>query len=123
MSTKSKQPCETISQKTRNSRCSIFDIRSKVAAPAGYSVPGRERGEIGGQIDAAYKVRGLEPGSPEMRKWKCPFAAPSKSRGEVDISFLGANQVKRAFSPSCTAEPHPGGEFARGLLGRREGMR
>jgi len=81
-----------------------FAVTQPAPAPTGYKVVGRERGPSGGKVDATYKVRGPEPVPAEVQTWKCPLTALNESKAEVDVGFLGLNDVKRAFSVSCTAE-------------------
>lgn len=81
-----------------------FDVVQPMAVPPEYKVLGRERGAPGKKPDATYKVRGPEPIPAELLAWRCPLTGASESKAEVDVGFIGASQLKRVFSVSCTVD-------------------
>lgn len=91
-------------KKSKVFQVQYFDVTQVKSLPTGYTALGRERGQLGENPDATYKVRGPEPIPLELLSWMCPLEKASESKAEVDVSFLGPDQFKRTFSVSCTLD-------------------
>jgi hypothetical protein len=82
-----------------------FTVNQPRNAVGDFKAIARER-RTRARTDTTYKVRGPSP-FPEadpIHKWGCPLSIPALSKDEVDISWTGEQEPKRAFSRSCTAE-------------------
>lgn len=82
-----------------------YDLHLPEALPPGFGAITRKR--VGaGVAEVTFKMRGQEPlpGEPSLKRWRCPLGKSSERKDEVDIGFVGAGQVVRAWSRSCGVE-------------------
>lgn len=87
-------------KKPKKFQVQYFEIALPSSIPDGYRVLGRERSEIGENPDSTMKMRGLKPLPNGLPKWEC--TSPAERKDEVDLAFENSDDVKRAFSVSCT---------------------
>ncbi len=80
-----------------------FDIATPADAPPGFVAIMRKR-SFGSTAQLTYKLRGSTPfpADSSLKHWHCPLPAPAKRKEEADIGFLGADQVSKAWSRSCS---------------------
>jgi hypothetical protein len=80
-----------------------FDIANPADAPAGFTAILRKR-IVGSTAQLTYKLRGDKPW-PEpsaVKPWSCPLPAPNERKEEVDVAFLGPQQLSKTWSRSCS---------------------
>lgn len=75
--------------------------------PPGFKAIVRERQKSNNKkFELTFKQRGASalPASPSLADWTCPVGADHERKDEVDISFVGLADSRRAVSRSCTVE-------------------
>jgi hypothetical protein len=79
-----------------------FTLDQPSDAPADYKAIGRQR-RTGSGVEATYKFRGPAPISADASyRWTCPLMGSAQSKSEIDITWTGEAQPKRAYSHSCS---------------------
>jgi hypothetical protein len=93
-----------------------FTVAQPDQLPEGFAAIARER-TSGDHTEATYKLRGPAPfpTSGPLHKWRCPLKGHADSKEEVDISWTGDAQPKRAYSRSCTADAGAAKAMPKGL--------
>lgn len=100
----------------------LHELRLKASAPRGFEVhyfeftppaglpPGFDpilRKRIsGGEAELTFKLRGDAPlpVHPGLKQWPCPLGATKDRKDEVDLTFVEAGRVLKAYSRSCSVE-------------------
>jgi hypothetical protein len=76
-----------------------FELKAPEDAPEGFKAILRQR-QKKNKYELTFKYRGDRA----LSSWTCPLAEePAESKAEVDVSVVG-DEIKRAFSYSCTIE-------------------
>jgi len=81
-----------------------FEFKPPSDTPNGFKPILRARTKGNKKHELTFKLRGDRA----LSSWTCPLASPVKPKQEVDVSVLGTNQTKRAFSYSCAQESKVG---------------
>jgi hypothetical protein len=82
-----------------------FDFRPPADGPPGFDAILRQR-VSDGVTELTFKLRGQAPLPPQptLKDWNCPLGAARDRKDEVDVSFVGAGRVLKAWSRSCSVE-------------------
>lgn len=82
-----------------------FEFTPPADVPAGFDAILRKR-LSGGEAELTFKLRGSAalPEHPTLKQWACPLGATRGRKDEVDISFVAAGRVLKAYSRSCSVE-------------------
>lgn len=87
-----------------------FDFQPPADVPPGFDAILRQR-VSDGVTELTFKLRGQAPLPPQptLKAWNCPLGAARQRKDEVDVSFIGAGRVLRAWSRSCSVESRDAG--------------
>lgn len=82
-----------------------FDVTPSEALPPGFSAIMRRR-LSGDEAELTLKLRGTArlPDKPSLKHWACPLPRPQKRKDESDITFMGPEDTRKAWSRSCSHE-------------------
>ncbi|MEO7852750.1 MAG: hypothetical protein ABIR94_10940 [Rubrivivax sp.] len=82
-----------------------FNVTPPEAPPPGFSAIMRRR-LSGDEAELTFKLRGTTAlaDKPSLKHWACPLPRPQKRKDESDITFMGPDDTRKAWSRSCTHE-------------------
>jgi hypothetical protein len=80
-----------------------FDVADPADLPKGFGAILRKR-LTADAAQLTFKLRGTAPlpDRPSLKNWTCPLPQPNKRKDEVDITFLGIDDARKAYSRSCS---------------------
>lgn len=82
-----------------------YEVTAPETPPPGFDAIMRKR-HSADEAELTYKLRGHEPlpGQPTLKKWACPLPTPQKRKDEADVTFMGRDDTRKAWSRSCSHE-------------------
>ena len=80
-----------------------YEVNAPDALPPGFDAIMRKR-HSADEAELTFKLRGHVPlsGQPALNQWTCPLPAPHKRKDEADVTFMGRDDTRKAWSRSCS---------------------
>ncbi len=80
-----------------------YEVTLAEAPPPGFGAIMRRR-HSADEAELTFKLRGDAPlpAQPALKKWVCPLPMPQKRKDEVDVTFMGRDDTRKAYSRSCS---------------------